>query len=61
MLVSFGSLSVRKLLLGLFCGVSSCAVNIVVPVFPNSEAEVPVVSDEGWSEVCSGIFIMKVP
>ena len=61
MLVGFSNLSIQKLLVDLFCGVSSGAVNIVIPVFPNSEAEVPEVSDEGWSEVCSGIFIMKVP
>ena len=30
-------------------------------VFPNGEAEILEVSDEGWSEVCTGIFIMKVP
>jgi hypothetical protein len=40
---------------------SAVAVNFIIPVFPNSEAEISEVSDEDWSEVCSGIFIMEVP
>ena len=35
-------------------------MDFIVPVFPNSEAEIPEVSNEGWSEVCRGIFIMEV-
>ena len=36
-------------------------MDFVVPVFPNSESEIPEVPNEGWSEVCRGIFIMEVP
>ena len=60
LVLDVSNLSVKKLLLDLFCGVGSGAENFIVPVFPNSEAEISEVSDEGWSQVCNGIFVMEV-
>ena len=56
-LVGSSNLSAQKLFLDLFCRVGSGAVDFVVPLLPNSEAEISEVSDEGWSEVCSNRLV----
>ena len=47
LVLDVSNLSVKKLLLDLFCGVGSGAENFIVPVFPNSEAQIPEISNEG--------------
>jgi hypothetical protein len=60
LLVGCSNFGVKCFLLFVFCGVVRCSVDVVIPVLPNREAEVPKVSHKGWSKVCRGIFVMKV-
>ena len=60
LLVSCSDFGVKGVLLFFFCGVICCAMDFVIPVFPNREAEIPEVSHKGWSEVCRGVFVIEV-